>query len=396
MTTDTTSAEHDPKSKPAKPRQKAPSSGLGLSAFAVLMALGAAGFTGYVAWQVWTLEQNRAEALLQLRSEIAQQQSQLEATAAANKPVMNQINALQQREQRLLKRVDTLAKQVKSLEGTSKTRWRVAEAEHLVRTANQRLTTVHDVSGTLELLNTAQTLLHSVDDYSLAPVKEALAEDIAVLKSTQALDSEAVWLRLQALTPLIQQLEVISTVVANSETRVAEAPVETPKPTSWWGFVVYVLDNTWNQFTSLFRITKREDQDMQFLLSEEQVPLMRQQLLLLVEQSKLALMSRQEALYRASLEQVQDGIMQYFMLGGAQQEQLSDELDALTQVKVQAPLPEIQRALSAMQNWQVNAQDAEGELTLQEIDALGPVEEEPIRLEDMSVKSKPTEGKQHD
>ncbi|WP_299730712.1 uroporphyrinogen-III C-methyltransferase [uncultured Endozoicomonas sp.] len=346
-----------------KPVKTNASSGRSLAGLSLILALGAIGLSGYIAWRAMPIEQNQPllqESMNLLQAQVARQQARLttvdETTTSLLERLQNQTTDLEEREERLLSRVDSLSGKVTNLEGSTRNQWHIGEVEFLLRLANQRLLTTNDTASALSLMESADQILDQMNEFSVFQLREALAEDIAVLKSVDVLDQENVWLRIHALTDLIPQL---ITLDDNQLTESATAPLAesnsaetTDESTTWQQTIQVILADTWQRFTSLFRVNTDRAKPIEVLLDAEQDLLIRQKLILLIEQSKLALMTGQSVIYQNSLQQTIDWINQYFTLGGETTRRLLTELEALKAQPVTPETPEIYRSLEALKDYQ--------------------------------------------
>ena len=113
-----------------------------------------------------------------------------------------------------------------------------------------------------------------------------------------------------------------------------------------------MLKNTWNSFTGLFRFTTDRTTKVVPLLTAEENLLMRQNLRLLIEQAKLALLAREQSIYDETLQQAQSWIQQHFEMAGGASKGMIEELEALSSVTVSPKLPNINRALDALKQFQ--------------------------------------------
>ncbi|WP_067515507.1 uroporphyrinogen-III C-methyltransferase [Endozoicomonas ascidiicola] len=374
-----------------KPVKTNTSSGRSLAGLSLILALGAIGLSGYIAWRAMPIEQNQPllqESMNLLQAQVARQQARLttvdETTTGLLERLQNQTTDLEEREERLLSRVDSLSGKVTNLEGSTRNQWHIGEVEFLLRLANQRLLTTNDTASALSLMESADQILDQMNEFSVFQLREALAEDIAVLKSVDVLDQENVWLRLHALTDLIPQL---ITLDDNQLTENAAAPLGesnsaeiTDENTAWQQTIQVILADTWQRFTSLFRVNTDRAKPIEVLLDAEQDLLIRQKLILLLEQSKLALMTEQSVIYQNSLQQTIDWINQYFTLGGETTRRLLTELEALKALPVAPETPKIYRSLEALKDYQ-NAElenDLEPETVSPEPPAVqdAPIEED--------------------
>ena len=358
-----TSGKNKKSSKTAATRAARPSRfPLLVALLALLIALTALASTAYIGWRGKTLEDSQPalqSGQEQLQSQIARQQARLTETIQNLSPVDQQIEALQQRNDRLLNRIDVLSRHVRELAGSNRDGWQLAEVEYLLRLANQKLLMTSDVISARALLQDADTILLELDDYSLFPIREALAEDLAVLRMVPHLDQEGIYLRLSALSrqvaglPLLQPEGFNKSEPASQTKAVSTETLLTETESSGWQTVLLgMLKNTWDSFTSLFRFTTDRTSPVTPLLTAEDNLLMRQNLRLLIEQAKLALLAREQGIYDESLQQAQRWVERYFEMSGDASLGTLEELQSLSSVSVNPNLPNINRALDAIKQFQ--------------------------------------------
>ena len=249
--------------------------------------------------------------------------------------------------------IDTLSAKVRTLEGSTRNQWRIAEAEYLLNLANQQLITVHDVATSRALLASADKILAQLDDYSLFPVRQALAEDMAVLQTATQVNRQNIWLQLQAIANLVPNLTLLDnrqrlTDHFQPETTATGSNTDAVAGRNWQTIARDVLMDTWQRFSSLFRITTERTEPMEILLTDEQEQLIRQKMQLLIEQSQLALITGQQSVYQLSLQQASQWLTRYFTVGSGASQQLADELATLASLTIEPNIPSIQRSLEAL------------------------------------------------
>ena len=362
-TTEKKAAEPTGKTKNSH-RSKSVKPGNKLAGFALLIALGSICFSGYIAWRALPLEQNQPvlqESMNHLQTQVARQQARLTSIDDATMPVLKNLQdelvVVQDREGRFLSRIDTLTAKIRDLEGSTRNQWHIVEVEYLLRLANQRLLTTYDVYSAVSLMKNAEQILEQMDNYALFSVREALAEDLAVLNATRVIDKEDIWLRLNGVSDLIPKLTLLDEnrlvdEIASTQ-NVSAAAMKTDTTQSGWQQAVYtLLADTWQRFTGLFRITTRRSQPVDVLLTPEQDQLIRQKLSLLLEQSKLALMTGEQTIYQKSLQQAVELVHQYFTLGGETSQGILTELTGLETLVITLEVPDIHRSLEALQEYQ--------------------------------------------
>lgn len=330
-----------------------------LATLALLVALAALGLSAYLGWRGQPLEENQPALISgqeQLQAQIARQQARLTESIQTTAPLHDQITAQEERGERLLSRVDSLSRNLKELAGTSRSGWKLAEVEYLLRLANQRLLMTADVRGAKALLKNADSILVELDDYTLYPVREALAEDLTLLKAIPDFDQEGLYLRIDALSEQVYELPLLQKDQLKKHSEELTTPEETTTaPGDWKAVVLGMLKSTWDNFTGLFRFTPDRGQAVAALLSPEEDVLIRQNLLLMLEQSQLALLSRDQVVYNRSLIRAKEWIEQYFSLSGGVSQSLISELEELAQLTVSPKLPNISHALEALKSHQSSA-----------------------------------------
>lgn len=85
------------------------------------------------------------------------------------------------------------------LNNTTKEDWKLAEAEYLIRLANQHLLLESDSNSAVALLNNADDILNELEDPIVFSTRKALAKDIQALGSISPFDLEGAYLKLNAL-----------------------------------------------------------------------------------------------------------------------------------------------------------------------------------------------------
>ena len=185
--------------EPAKPKKKG---GLGkaiLFLLVLLLILGAAAGGWYYAQEQVRLQQGDSSAQVQvvsdqlvglegqianLEGQIGSLQDQLatQSTRQANVEASLQTSSNQTEAQLL-----SLAQRVSQSETTATGDWELAEAEYLLRIANQHLATSHDVGGALEMMGAADTILKELAYPELTQARRELVSDITRLSNIQPL-----------------------------------------------------------------------------------------------------------------------------------------------------------------------------------------------------------------
>ena len=199
----------------------------------------------------------------------------------------------------LQERLSDAIKQVEAGRNRSENDWRLAEAEYLLRLANQRVLMEKRAEGALALLKNTDQIIKELDDVSLYALRQALASDIATLEALPKLDVEGTYLR---LTALIEQTKDLPTLSLEQQRQLPELLNEITSNT--------VAPETQAAITSGFAkalakleslvVIQQHDKPVEPILSPDQGHYLRQNIQLLLEQSQLALLRQQSDIYKNS------------------------------------------------------------------------------------------------
>ncbi|KEA63475.1 HemX -like protein [Marinobacterium lacunae] len=348
-----------PVSEPSPPAKKPPTpprQGSGwagkLALFCSIVALAG---VAYLFWQGWQLKQTNASnqssltqqvetALANARADVAdrvggvsRQLGSLQAQAEAEK---QNIDQLQQR-------LTDAIKQVNATRETSREDWLLAEAEYLLRLANQRVLMEQTANGALSLLKATDNILRESDDVALYNVRQALAEDIAALEAVPLLDTEGTYLKLAALNRQVDDLRVTPITDKRKLPSMLEEITPESVEQSWTEGAAAAWNRAVDKFEKLVVIQHR-DEPIEPLMSPEQTYYLQQNLHLMLEQAQLALLQRKQQAFDASLDKASRWIDTYFDEKDATSQALLRALKELSALNIAPELPDISGSLKAL------------------------------------------------
>ncbi len=104
------------------------------------------------------------------------------------------------------RQIDHNARELLEAGNRTRTDWLLAEAEYLLRVANQRLMIEKDIRGALAALESGDEVLAESDDIGVYPVRQQLAKEILALKGIVDVDRTGLYLKLEAAIDSIHQL----------------------------------------------------------------------------------------------------------------------------------------------------------------------------------------------
>ena len=357
-------AAHKPAASPAT--AKTSSGGGKLALLVAVIALAAA---AYVAYQNTLLTQQLNAGSQQASANQQSQQDQAGAIASLNK----QLQVLQQQGQQQIKQNQLQQQQMdaaiqQALEQIAQQqnenqqqlpKWELAEAEYLLRLANQRLAMEQNPAVALPLLQSADEIMRLSEQLGSYGVRKAIATDMAALSGVAMADVEGVYARLAALALQTGKLTYVApTAVAVESTEVAEPAVaevvveEGQTITQQvWSITTDVAAATWQELSGLVTIQQRVGSD-QMLLTPEKESLQRMRMELAFAQAQAALLRGQQAVYSQALDLAASILHDYYRPDDAVAKAMLAEIVNLQTVQVMVVMPDISGSLLALQELQ--------------------------------------------
>ena len=232
--------------------------------------------------------------------------------------------------------------------------WLWTEAEYLLRLANQKLTLQGDADSALLILSTVDEMLRDSGDATVLGVRDALAGEMLALRNLEYVDVPGLYVRMNNLLPLIDQLSLRNTLVQNYSDQLAAQQGATLSADT--GFGVRALE----LLGSIF-VWQEWDVAPEALLPPQQEATLKQNLRLMLEQAQLALLMAEQEVYRSSLEKGRDWMTRYFAIDAGAGRTLGQELEALAAATVATSRPDISGSLALLQ--QANARRAQSATT---------------------------------
>ena len=219
--------------------------------------------------------------------------------------------------------------------------WIWTEAEHLLRLANQKLQLEGDGDSALLILSTVDEMLRDSGEISVLGVRDMLAGEMLSLRNMGYVDINGLYVRLNNLLPLIDQLSLRSAMVENYNAQLTQTRDEIS--TSDEGFVARGLA----LLRSIF-VWQRWDVEPEALLPPPQEAVLKQNLRLMLEQAQLALLMGEPQVYRDSLDKGADWTAHYFAIDSGTGHTLAEEMRALGDATVSVNKPDISGSLELL------------------------------------------------
>lgn len=357
-----------------------------------ILALISLSASAYYAWQQ---HQDRDERLAELRGEVQQLAQQAEQSAVQTQGGAGQLREIQRELARLRERpqdqelTDSLNQQIAALQQqfasfareqnqqlgqmddrlngqqqrllnmstTNREDWLMAEAEYLLRLANQRVLIERSATSAVGLLESADAIMEQVaaglGDPELFAIRRAIAQDLAALRLVRAVDKEGLYVQLQALADSVSRLPTApeggfrageSAALDGDTTQQADA-----QPRTWYA-------RAWNEVKSMAGVfdqyVRIQDTDTPArpLVDQASMQLAELNLRLALEQAQVAMLREQAGIYRLSLERVQQLVEDFYQAAPITTE-FQQRLRSLAQVEVVPALPDISGSLQLLHGY---------------------------------------------
>lgn len=215
--------------------------------------------------------------------------------------------------------------------------WGQAEVDYLVTLASIELETQRNPNLVLQLLTKAQSKLQQLDDPSLDSLNEALTTDVTNLKNLAMPDRRMLWLRVSTLMDEASRLSPQQSLMK----AIHQAPQkaerkETSTDSSWKTLMQEGLDN----LKGLVKV-QRHSKPVEPILPQMEQVLVRENLRLLLEQVRLAIMSRDNEIFYKAIQEAHDWLSTYYEESQKEVRNVQHSLYALSKMNLSPPLPQL-------------------------------------------------------
>lgn len=315
-----------------------------------VLALIAALALGLWSWQQWnnhqavqqtlqSLQQN-TNRLEDLYSDRGSQQSQRIQSLEDKLAAQRELIATQQRQ------IDHTARELLEAGNRTRTDWLLAEAEYLLRIANQRLLIEKDIRGALSALEAADDVLTESDDIGVYPVRQQLAREVLALKGISGVDRTGLYLTLEAAISGVHELTDQALISERAPGFITpddntEAGVETRN----------IFLRAWDKFKATIKqviVVRRMDEPVKPLLSPDQSAYARLNLQLMLEEAEMAVLRGNQPLFERALAKARNTVDNWYDNTNPRVSALSETLAELATRNVDPKLPDISQSLALL------------------------------------------------
>jgi uncharacterized protein HemX len=234
----------------------------------------------------------------------------------------------------------------------------IADAEYLLGVANQKLHLVGDIKAVLAMMEAADQRLHDSGDPAVFKVREALAEEINLLKGVTPADVVGMSAKLLAMESRIPEMPLFLPHSDRAAEKREQSAIPAPEGENPESGKQGLLDSTLKDLKGLVTV-RRLDKPVQSILLPEEAAALRQILLLRLEMSRAALLRGDENFYRTTMDSALAWLEENFDREAAVTQGVADEIRALKDLHIRVPFPEIGKSLSLLRNIEKLRLDAE-------------------------------------
>jgi uroporphyrin-3 C-methyltransferase len=353
--------------KPAKSTERKPRKGGGLlKAFILLLvvaaALAAALWNQYRESQI--TEKAFASQIGQLNHDLAQARQTGSQALALAQSQTGQVTDLENRIREVQTQNSALQQAWQSFSSGGSDEMLLNDVERSVDLANQQLRLAGDVSNAIVALETAQSRLAQANRPSLASLQQSINGDLDRLRAVSTVDVPTQTARLERLMDLVGRAPMLvpgaaatqaAPEVAAPVSPAEQAAASLPADASWWMRWRAEMA-TWparaasvmvREFGDLIRVQRVARPDA-ILLSPEQTSMVRATLRQRLMTAQLALMMRQQPVWKTELDNVQDTLAHYYDTHTPDVMSAQDLAHQLGQTEISVRLPDISDTLNAL------------------------------------------------
>lgn len=228
-------------------------------------------------------------------------------------------------------------------------RWKLQEAEYLLGVASQKLLLEGDTNSAIALLEDADAALIASGNNGVYATREAISAELLQLRNVEAIDRQGLYIRIGILATQLANVEMLSSMRQNFENRrfrqaqsveVGISNSSDSVATGWFGASLDFLG-------SVFVWRQREESPV-VMLAPGSESVIRQNLQLMLEQTQLALLMRDNALYQRSLGKSMEWIRLYVSTDTPSGQLVVDGLLELGAIDIDPTLPSLGESLDSI------------------------------------------------
>lgn len=328
--------EHTSTPSPQKPRFFWRNVGILFSSMAVVVLVVV---LGIAANKLLAINAGYASMLVQLQEAVTETQRKADAAQTA---VASVEQMTQQMQTELKNQMERIAK-LNSMQASTKGALQVAEAQYLVRLANDKLQLENNIGFAITLLQSADQQLKLSSDPNIFAIRKALATDLVALQNAPQMDVAGIHLQLSAMNQQVDKLSLQDAYTKSHQAEVVTDLASADLP--WWKRWLSAMKNALQQIV----IVRQVQQPIPPFVMPDQQVFFYQNIHTELENAQWALLRHQADIYQASLRQAIQWIRQYADQDAPLTQQLLHSLSTLEQVNIRPTTLTVNGTVEAFQ-----------------------------------------------
>jgi len=292
-----------------------------------------------------------ARVNMSLATHVRDLQTQLESTqqnVAAAQTSIQQITSDAQKNQELANQQAQMIADWKAVQKGDLEKWYLAEAQYLVKLANDHMQFTQEASMALVLLQRADQVLANLNDANLTDVRKSLSDAIAAIQINPQTDTTSLYLRINSLNAQLDNLPLPATPLP--EKNAPQTPVNvTGLP--WWKSG---LERSWQALKQII-VVKNTADTLPLVLPDEKL-FLNQNLHAQMENVMWAVLHRNSEVYNASLDRMLAWIKMYYAQDASQTQAMLQALEALRKTDIVPPKVDLSQTLKMFDD--INAKNS--------------------------------------
>lgn len=302
------------------------STGLFATAICLIVALGiaAGGVGGYIGWKkITAIEQANANQVAGLETQLS--------------TLHDQVSTQQQQLQKQQEKLHTMLASASTANQT----WQVAQAQYLIQLANFSVEFDHSPVVATQLLQAADNRLASLHEPRLINVRQSITNNLTALKTVPQVDVSTILLQLNALGTQVGSLPVIATP--------NDVPKTKPKKKKHHHVPGWQrgLKQSWQELTQII-VVQYHDQPVSQLITPQNRHYLDLHLQMLIAEAQWACLHQNGELYKASLQQANDWVKNYYVESSETTQAMLADLNTLLQKDIAPSMPDISSSLDSI------------------------------------------------
>lgn len=338
--------------EPAAPASKPPAArgAWAVAALALVIALASAGASAYL-WYYGRQSLHRLGGDVTHVGNAVQTHSQrLSSLSQSVGHLGDELKAQQQQVRtlsQLQSRVGALSRQVTNLSDllhSSHRAWEMAQIQHLLVVANDRLQLSEDVPGAVTALGIAQQRLAQTGDPALIPVRQSVSQELQQLRSVQQVDVAGMAITLSTLAKQVPSLPLQRSMPSFFTPQGGQGVgggASSGQETPWWQRGLQRVAQALDHMVSI----RRNDKPTPALMAPEHEFFLYQNLQLKLEAARVALLQRRTKVFHDSLQTALRWLKTYFRADSKAVQSMKQQLGQMENRDLNPQLPDISESL---------------------------------------------------